>query len=218
MVGGFVVIGLGVFGRTVAVTLARLGHQVLAVDRNGEEAQRVAGELDAVVSLDATDEAALQELGLEGVSCAVVAIGVEAMEASILVTALLKQMGVPRIVARALSDLHARVLLAVGAHEVVSPEVEMGQRLARRLAQPTVLERLELGEGAELAEVEAPASFVGRTLVELDVRRRFAVSVVALKRGGTVRATIDGSEQVAEGDVMVVIGTAEAVGRLAVVA
>jgi len=218
MVGGFVVIGLGVFGRTVAVTLARLGHQVLAVDRNGEEAQRVAGELDAVVTLDATDEAALKELGLEGVSCAVVAIGVEAMESSILVTALLKQMGVPRIVARALSDLHARVLLAVGAHEVVSPEVEMGQRLARRLAEPTVLERLELGEGAELAEVEAPGSFVGRTLVELDVRRRFAVSVVALKRGGTVRATTDGSEQVAEGDVMVVIGTAEAVGRLAVVA
>jgi trk system potassium uptake protein TrkA len=218
MVGSFVVIGLGVFGRTVAVNLTRMGHQVLAIDQDEEEAQRVAGELDAVVSLDATDESALKELGLERAYCAVVAIGVEAMEASILVTALLRQMGVPRIVARALSDLHARVLLAVGAHEVVSPEAEMGLRLARRLAEPNVLERLELGEGAQLAEVEAPAAFLGRTLVELDVRRRFGVSVVALRRGGKVRATIDGSERVAEGDVMVVIGTAEAIGRIAGVA
>lgn len=215
MVGGFVVIGLGVFGRTVALTLARMGLQVLAIDQDEEEAQRVAGDLDAVVSLDATDEVALRELGLEGVSCAVVAIGAEAREASILVTALLRQMGVPRIVARAMSDLHARVLLAVGAHEVISPEAEMGQRLARRLAQPNLLERLELGEGAELAELEVPASFVDRSLVELDIRRRFGVSVVALRRGGTVRATVDGSERIAAGDVMVVIGSTEAVGRLA---
>lgn len=215
MVGGFVVIGLGVFGRTVALTLARMGLQVLAIDQDEEEAQRVAGDLDAVVSLDATDEVALRELGLEGVSCAVVTIGAEAREASILVTALLRQMGVPRIVARAMSDLHARVLLAVGAHEVISPEAEMGQRLARRLAQPNLLERLELGEGVELAELEAPASFVDRSLVELDIRRRFGVSVVALRRGGTVRATVDGSERIAAGDVMVVIGSAEAVGRLA---
>ncbi len=146
---------------------------------------------------------------------AVVASGAESMEASILVTALLRQIGVTRIVARSLSDLHSRVLQAVGAHEVVSPEVEIGQRLARRLSEPNVLERVDLGEAAVLAEIESPQAFVGKSLVELGVRRRFGVSVVALRRGGKVTAVTTGSEQVLSGDVLVVIGDDAAVHRLA---
>jgi len=218
VVGQFVVIGLGIFGRTVAVNLARSGHSVLAVDLDQREVDRVAPELDSVVRADATDEQALRELRLERMSCAVVAIGAQSMEASILTTALLRQMGVPRIVARSLSELHARVLRAVGAHEVVSPEEEMGHRLARRLAEPNVLERLELGEDAELIELGVPESFIGRTLVDLKVRQQFGVTVVAVRRAGSVRASLGAGDRLEPGDVLVVIGDPEGASRLAALA
>ena len=214
----FVVIGLGTFGRNVALNLARSGQAVLAVDRSEAEVATLAGELDAVVCADASDESTLREIGVDRMACAVVAIGAESMEASILVTALLRQLGVPRIIARALTELHARVLHAVGAHEVVSPEAEMGLRLARRLAEPNVIARLELGGDAELAELAAPEAFVGKSLVELDVRRRFSVTVVALRRRGGTLANLGGEERVEAGDVMVAIGTPEAIRRLAALA
>ncbi len=215
MVGEFAVIGLGMFGRMVATSLAREGQAVLALDINEEEVNRMATELDAVVRADATDEAALRDLRLDRMSCAVVAIGAESMEASILATALLRQIGVPRIVARSLSDLHARVLRAVGAHEVVSPEVEMGQRLAYRLSHPNVLDRVDLGDNIELAELEVPAQYVGRTLVELDVRRRFDITVVAIHRGGKIVANPSRDEALQAGEILVVIGSSGAVARFA---
>lgn len=215
MVGEFVVIGLGMFGRVVARSLAADGQAVLAVDINEEEVNRMAADLDTVVRADATDEAALRELRLERMSCAVVAIGAESMEASVFATALLRQIGVPRIVARSLSDLHARVLRAVGAHEVVSPEVEMGQRLAFRLSHPNVLDRVDLGDNIELAELEVPAQYVGKTLVEIDVRRRFDVTVVALHRNGAIVANPRRDEVLGSGEVLVVIGSSEAIARFA---
>jgi trk system potassium uptake protein TrkA len=215
MVGEFVVIGLGMFGRMVATSLAREGQAVLAIDNNEDEVARMAADLDAVVRADATDESALRELQLERMSCAVVAIGAESMEASILATALLRQIGVPRIVARSLSELHARVLRAVGAHEVVSPEVEMGQRLAYRLSHPNVLDRVELGANTELAELEVPAQYVGKTLVEIDVRRRFDITVVAIQRGGKIIANLRRDEKLGAGEVLVVIGSSDAVARFA---
>lgn len=218
MVGEFVVIGLGIFGRTVALNLARSGQVVLAVDIDQDEVNRVAPELDSVIRADTTDEEALRELRLERMSCAVVAIGAQSMEASILTTALLRQIGVPRIVARSLSELHARVLRAVGAHEVVSPEEAMGARLARRLAEPNVLERIDLGDDAELAEIAAPESFTGKSLVELEVRRQFDITVVAIRRGGSVRANVPAGEKLRPGDVLVVIGEPEGIRRLATLA
>lgn len=215
MVGEFVVIGLGMFGRMVATSLAREGQAVLAIDNNEDEVTRMAADLDAVVRADATDESALRELQLERMSCAVVAIGAESMEASILATALLRQIGVPRIVARSLSELHARVLRAVGAHEVVSPEVEMGQRLAYRLSHPNVLDRVELGANTELAELEVPAQYVGKTLVDIDVRRRFDITVVAIQRGGKIIANLRRDEKLGAGEVLVVIGSPDAVARFA---
>jgi trk system potassium uptake protein TrkA len=215
MVGEFVVIGLGMFGRMVATSLAREGQAVLAIDINEDEVNRMATELDAVVRADATEEEALRDLRLDRMSCAVVAIGAESMEASILATALLRQIGVPRIVARSLSDLHARVLRAVGAHEVVSPEVEMGQRLAYRLSHPNVLDRVELGDNIELVELEVPAQYVGKTLVELDVRRRFDITVVAIHRGDKIVANPSRDEALREGETLMVIGSSGAVGRFA---
>jgi len=211
----FAVIGLGMFGRNVALGLTQHRQSVLAIDSNEEQVRALSAELDAVVCADATDETALRELHLERVACAVVTIGAEAREASILTTTLLRQIGVPRIVARSFSDLHARALLAVGAHAVVNPEQEAGERLARQLARPNILERLELGDNTELVEIEAPETFVGKTLIDLDVRRKHAISVVAIRRGGSVQASIDGTERLERGDVLVVIGAPASIRRVA---
>ncbi len=218
MIGEFLVIGLGRFGRTVAVKLSSEGQAVLAVDMDQEVVQQVAAEVDSAVQADAIDEKVLRDLHPERMSCAVVAIGTEFLEASILCTALLRQMGVPRIIARAVDDLHARVLRAVGADEIVNPEAEIGERLARRLAQPNVFEQIELGDDADLAEVNVPEALVGKTLIELDIRRRYAISVVAIRRGDKVKANLDGTESLESGDVLVAIGTRAALRRVAAMA
>ncbi len=214
----FCVIGLGMFGRAVALSLTSHGQAVLGIDSDRDEVDRIASELDTVVCADTTDEEALRELRVERISCAVVAIGAQSMEASILTTTLLRQLGVSQIVARALGPLHARVLRAVGAHRVINPEREMGENLALQLAQPTVLERFDLGDEVEVAELEAPRAFIGRTLVELGVRRRFGLSVAAIRRADKVFATLDGGEQIREGDVLIVIGGYKAIADLAALA
>jgi trk system potassium uptake protein TrkA len=214
----FVVFGLGRFGGNVALRLAQDGHPVLAVDINEEVVRKISTDIDTVVCADATDEDALQELGLQRMSCAVVAMGAESTEASILTTALLRQIGVPRIVARAITELHARVLHNVGAHQVVNPEAEMGLRLARQLSQPNVLDRFDLGENAQVAEIAVPEAFVGKNLMELDLRREYGISVVAFRRHGTIQASIDVTEPFESGDALVIVGSPTAVQRVAALA
>lgn len=215
MSGDFAVIGLGQFGRAVATHLVNQGEAVLAIDMDAERAKRVESGVDAVVVADATDEAALIELGLERMSCVVVAMGVRAKETSIMVTALLRQRGVRRVVSRATSELHGRVLLAVGAHEIVNPEQQMGARLAHHLANPHVLDQFALDREHVVAEVEAPETFVGRDLRDLGLRERSKIAVVLIRRDGRVISTIDEHERVASGDVLVVLGTPHAVRQFA---
>ncbi|RAL21244.1 potassium uptake system protein [Lujinxingia litoralis] len=213
----FAVVGLGQFGMSVARNLAHQGESVMAIDLDPELVENASQDVDVAIRADATDERTLQELQLDTMSCVVVAIGAHSIEASVLTTALLKQVGVPRIVARAMSDLHARVLRAIGADEVVNPEEEMGRRLAARLSQPSILEQVELGD-SNLAEVEAPEVFVGKTLAELDIRNRYAVSIMAIQRGDHVIANPMGGESLKSGDVLVVVGSVNSIRNLAALA
>ena len=215
MSGDFAVIGLGQFGRAVALHLVDQGAAVLAIDVDPERAKLVETSVDAVVVADAADERALAELGLERMSCVVVAMGLAAKETSIMVTALLRQRGVRRVVSRATSDLHGRVLLAVGAHEIVNPEQEMGARLAHHLANPHVVDQFALGRDFVVAEVEAPEAFVDNTLRALDLRRRSGITVMLIRRGGRVISTIDPDERIASGDILVVLGDPTAVRHFA---
>lgn len=213
----FAVVGLGQFGMSVARHLARQGASVLAVDLNQELVDNAATEVDVAIRADATDERTLEELQLETMGCVVVAIGAHSIEASILTTALMKQVGVPRIVSRAISDLHARILRTIGADEVVNPEEQMGKRLALRLAEPSIIEQVELGD-SQLAEVEAPEAFVGKTLIELDIRNKYGVSVMAIQRGETVMASPRAIEKILSGDILVVVGSVDSVRRIAALA
>ena len=215
MSGDFAVIGLGQFGRAVALSLVREGAAVLAIDALQERAQLVEAEVDAVAVADATSELALEELGLERMSCVVVAMGARARETSILTTALLRQRGIPRIISRAANELHGRVLLAVGAHEIINPELQMGQRLARNLAHPTIMEQLALDENTNLVELACPEQFIGKAIEEIDLKRRYGVSLVALRRGAQVIPSVGAGDRLQRGDRMLVVGPPASVRRVA---
>lgn len=210
----FAVIGLGRFGRAVALNLVAQRQGVLAIDVDPERLARVAEEVDATAVADTTDEDAVVALGLDRVACTVVAIGSRATEASVLTTAILAQKKVPRIVARAFDERHGRLLLAVGAHEVLNPEHEIGRRLALRLAHPGILDRLGSGD-TTVAEVEAPEALAGRPLAALEARRR-GVTVLALLRGGGAETAVDpATTKLASGDRLVLLGPPEALQEIA---
>jgi trk system potassium uptake protein TrkA len=210
----FAVIGLGRFGRAVARSLVREGQAVLVIDHDPARLEALAGEVDATSRADTTDEQAMAALQLGRMACVVVTIGSRATEASVLTVAILRELRVPRIVARAFDERHARLLLAIGANEVLDPEDEIGTRLASRLVRPGVLDQIHFGD-ATVAEVEAPEAFVGSSLGELDLRKRLSLSVLAIQRGDQVTANPGAGATVESGDVLVLLGSEAAISRVA---
>lgn len=209
------VIGLGRFGSSLASTLHNLGHEVLAIDSSEEHVQKFSDQVTHVVQADTTDENTLQALGLRNFDAVVVAIG-EDVQANVATTLLLKEMGVPYIVAKARNALHGKMLEKIGADKVVYPERDMGQRVAHSLASANVLEYLELSASLGLAEVTAPGVFVGRTIQDAGIRSRFGVNVVAIKRFEDLIVPPQPSEMIREGDVLIVIGPTEGLQKLEV--
>ena len=211
----FLVIGLGRFGGGLASTLVGMGHEVLGVDTDQKIVQDFAGILTHVVTADSTSEAAMRQLGAGEFDTAVVAIGTE-IEASILTTSVLADLGVRRIVAKAVTEAHGRILGRVGAHRVVFPERDMGVRVGHSLAG-SILDYFELDPGFAIVETTAPRDLVGTTLADAEVRKRYGITVVCIKpEGGSFTyATPDTVPN--EGDILVVAGEkrrAEAFGEL----
>jgi trk system potassium uptake protein TrkA len=213
-VAEFAIIGLGRFGRAVARSLVREGQAVLAVDVDAERLAQIADEVDATSRTDTTDEDAMAALRLDRMSSVVVTIGSRATEASLLTVAILRELGVPRIVARAFDERHARVLLAIGANEVMNPEEDIGESLARQLARPGILGQLDLGS-ERIAEVEAPEAHVGSTLAELDLAGRHRLAVLLIRRGDVLLPNPSEQERIVTGDVLVVVGEEQAIRSLA---
>jgi trk system potassium uptake protein TrkA len=177
----FAVIGLGTFGRKVCEVLAEKGGSVIALDNDPVLVERLTQTVTQAVLVDATDEEALANAPLEDVDVAVVAIG-DNVEASILTTALLKSMAIPYVLARATSPLHQQVLRRVGADEVVNIEIAEGSRIASRLIAPQVLDQYPITKDISIAELHVPKSLVDATLAKLDLRNRYRVNVVAIRR------------------------------------
>lgn len=211
----FAVIGLGRFGRAVVRSLAAAGQAVLAIDRDPLRIEQVADEAESTAQVDTTDERAVAALRLGRMACVVVTIGSRATEASLLTTAILRDSEVPRIVARSFDARHARLLLGIGAHEVINPEDEVGYRLALRLAHPGIVDLLQCA-GAVVAQVEAPEAFAGRRLDELDPLRRLGATVLVLTRGERLIPNPPPDQRLESGDRLVVLGSDDAVRELAV--
>jgi trk system potassium uptake protein TrkA len=198
------VVGLGRFGASLATTLVAMGHEVLGVDTDPVIVQRFSTVLTQTVEADTTDVTVLRQLGAAEFPCAVVGIGT-GIEASVLTVTALGDLGVPNIWAKAITEAHARILERVGAHHVISPEKEMGERVAH-LVTGRMIDYLELDPGFALVETAAPAEMVGRSLTELSFRSRYGVTVVCIKPAGSVFTYATPDTVIGEGDTLLVAG------------
>jgi trk system potassium uptake protein TrkA len=203
------VVGLGRFGSSLAETLVRLGVEVLAIDADDQLVNEFAEILPAVRQADGTSQSALRQLGIEQFDAAVVAIGT-GIEASILTTAALVDVGVPTVWAKAITAEHGRILERVGAHHVVFPEKQMGERVAHAVTG-AVVDYFPLDEGFVIAELEAPARFVGRTLEDTAIRRTHGVTVVCVKPAGRGFTYATAETTIAARDLLVIAGATEQV-------
>jgi trk system potassium uptake protein len=209
------VLGLGRFGRAVARELTRLGHEVLAVDSSERVVQEVLPDVTHAAQADVSDEDALRELGLGDFHTVVIAI-TSNLEASILATALVRRLGVRRILAKAGSELHGSILQQVGATRVVYPELETGTRVAHSFAAPAVQDYLDVAPGYGIAKVPIPPSAAGKSLADIGSRADYGVTVLALYRGGEVTLNPPPSEVLQAGDELIVAGRDDDLERLSI--
>lgn len=204
----FVIVGLGRFGSSLGRELVELGHEVLGIDKDEEAVQEMSSVLTYTVSADCTDEETLRSLGVRNFDCGVVAIG-DDIQSSILTTILLKDLGVKQVVAKAMSELHGRVLEKIGVDRVVYPERDMGIRVAHQLVSPNLLDYIELSKEYTIAELAVPLCLSGKSLNDLNPRARFGCSIVAINKPGGIIIAPTATDVLTERDVMVIIGTNE---------
>lgn len=181
----FAVIGLGRFGKKLAIALAMSGAEVIAIDRDRDVIDDIRDQVSHVVRLDSTDEEALKAQGVDKVDVAIIGIGQlgKGFESAILTVVNLRQMGVKQIYARAENPIAGEVFSKVGATDVIYPEIESAQRWAYKLIAPQIGEKIDFAPGYSLARVKAPPSFNGKTLMDLQLRQKYSVNLVAIKRG-----------------------------------
>lgn len=220
------VIGLGRFGARLARTVTDLGGDVIAIDRDERVIESVKNSVAEAVTLDATDESALRDIGIAEVDAAVVAIGSN-IEENIMVTTLLRRMGVTKVIARAMSNLHEKILDEVGASRVVRIEEQMGEQVARLLIAPHVLQQIHFASGYSLVELKPKKEFVGKTIEELQFRQNYQVNIAALQKrmrsidedGKSIyridtKSPPDPDDIVGENDILVLVGMDSAIYEL----
>ena len=210
----FLVAGLGLFGTSVAVTLQGLGYEVYALDSDESIVQDLSIQLPYVVCGDASDKKTLQSLPLEDVDVAVVSIG--NVERNMMATMLLKELGVKQVVAKAINNLHGAMLSKIGADKVVYAERDMGERVAHNLISAGVMDYIELSSEISVMSLPIPTEYVGKNLIEADLRRRYDVNVVAIKREGRTLVNPKAQEVFQPEDEIVVLGTHEGVKSMGV--
>src|SRR5512136_707993 len=215
----FAVIGMGRFGSAMATTLTKLGHEVIGIDSDEENVARISDFVAQAIQLDATDEKALRASGIQDVDVAVISIG-ERIDSSLLVVMLVKELGIPTIIAKAITPLHGRILERLGVSRVIFPERDMAVRVAHSLVVPNVLDYIELSRDFSIVELPAPPEFVGRTLKELALRPMYGLTLIAIKRasaaagGETTNVAPAAEDRIEAGDVLSLLGPNERVSQL----
>lgn len=209
----FVVFGLGRFGRSVTDTLAASGCEVLVVDENEDKIKEVADKVTYAIKANVTDVETLSSLGISNFDGAIVAIG-ENLEASIMVTILAKELGIPFVLAKAQTEIHAKVLKKVGADKVVFPEKETGIRIANNLIADNLFDAIELSSNFSLMEIDVLEEWDGQTLKELNLRAKYKINVIGIKRHQELDINSDVDRPLSKEDSLIVIGKNEILNKL----
>lgn len=208
----FVVIGLGRFGGSIVRELIEQDADVMAIDKDSERVDEFAMIATQAVVADTTDESVLKSLGIRNFEHVIVAIG-ENIQASILTTLMLKEIGVKKITVKAQNDYHAKVLSKIGADQVVHPERDMGIRIAHNMLSNNVLDYLELSDEHSIAEIKANEKLAGRTLIGLDIRAKYGINIVAIKREGNIIVSPQADMEIELADILIIIGSDADINR-----
>lgn len=208
----YAVIGLGRFGGSVCRELSLEGMPVLAIDLNENRINEFKNIASHAVIADATDEATLKELGINNIDHVIVAIG-DNIQASILTTVMLSDMGIKKITVKAQNDYHERILKKIGAHQVVHPERDMGKRIAHSIISNNILDYLELSDEHSIVEVKAGEKMVGKTLAELGIRAKYGCNVVAIKSGDDINVSPGAQLRLQADDILIVVGSNDDISK-----
>ncbi len=209
----FVVIGCGRFGSSVAETLYKLGHEVLAIDLDEEKVQEISGRVTCAVQADVSDEKVLIELGIRNFDVVIVSIGSN-YQASIMATLIAKELGVKKVIAKAHDELHGKVLSKIGADRIVFPERDMGIRVAHNLVSSNILDFIELSPDYSILEITALDKWINKTLRELKLPSRYGLNVMAIKRGEDINVSPYADDIILKDDILVVVGSTDDIEKI----
>ncbi len=209
----FAVLGLGRFGKEMALQLARGGAEVLALDRERKMVEEVADEVTRAVAANLRDKDALQELGVAECDCVILSVGSD-LAASVLAVMNLKAIGVKHLICKAYDEVHREVLLKLGADQVIIPEQEFAAKLAGQLLMPRIRDYLQLTDHFTIVEIAVPDSWTGKTLGELNVRGKYHVTVITVRHGDQIVPSPGADEKMLAGDILLMAGDEKDVTRL----
>ena len=207
------VFGLGRYGKAVALELINSGAEVLAVDKNEENVHSAADEIPYCKCADVTDPDVIELLGIGNLDVVIIAMS-QSFEASVMATMLCKQAGVKTVVVKSSCEMHCEILRRVGADRVVTPESESGRRLAKNLLSSGFADIIELSPDISVIELDTKKEWVGKSLIELDLRRKYGINVVALRSGGEISCSIDPTVPLKEGSSLIVIADVKKISKL----
>ncbi|WP_182480511.1 potassium channel family protein [Peribacillus asahii] len=208
----FAVIGLGRFGGSIVRTLAQEGMEVLAIDADEDRVNEFAKIASHAIVGDTTDENVLKSIGISNFDHVIVAIG-ENIQASILTTLMLKELGVDHVTVKAQNDYHEKVLRKIGADTVVHPERDMGRRIAHNIVSNNILDYLELSEDHSIVEIVASEKMSGKSIFDLNIRARYGLNIVAIKRGTNINVSPQAHDAINAGDILIVVGADTDISR-----
>lgn len=209
----FVVIGCGRFGTSVAKTLYNQGHDVLAIDSDEEIVQEISDSVTYAAQADVEDEGALKSLGIRNFDVAVISIGSN-IQASIMATLIVKEMGVKTVIAKAQNNVHAKVLYKIGADKVVFPERDMGVRVAHNLVSANILDYIELSPDYSIVEIAAIDEWENKTLKELRLPTKYGINIMAIKQTDSMNVSPKADDIIKSGDILIVLGSNQDLNKL----
>lgn len=210
----YIVIGLGRFGTSVAKQLEANGCKVLAIDRDEKKIRQIAEYVTLAMCVDVTNEEALKELGGRNFNGAVISIG-HSLEAAVLASIWAKEQGIELVIAKAYNDMQGKILTKIGVDEIIHPEKERGVHLANTLAFNNLFDAIELTSEYSIAEIDILNSWIGKNLKELNLRKKYGVNVVAIRRGGALVINPDADEPVQKNDIFVLLGLNNTLKKIA---